>query len=368
MWKYCVLILSLTATNSLSAKDIAAKDFSTLDAYAFPEKIFSKLEGPRTDALLIQYKGKLIYSRYDRGTTKNTKHILWSVSKSITSLLFAIAENKGLAHRSDSICKHNKDIPKPHCQIRYQDLLQFSSGLKWVEEYEKSGRPQAASVLAMFYGEGRKNMKAFLGEQALESPPGSAWRYSSGDSMYLMALLPKIFSKTSIHEVVQSELFGPLGIEDWTLEVDGSGNGIGASSFYLRAEDLLKIGQLIINKGKVPSTLTTDKNQKQIFAKNWIDFILAVPNSFLSKRLDHDGHHIGGGSFWLNKRIDKSVPISQPWPTASEDTFAARGHWGQYLVVSPSKELIIVRFGDTKNKADFTVDRMIELAFQGLPK
>lgn len=331
--KYLVLVFALISFTSAQA-------FQAVDKAAFPAGKFEKRNGPRTDALIVWKNGRTLYERYGRGYTAEKKHILWSISKSITSLLFAVAEYKGLASRADSICNFDSSIPKEKCKIRFEHLLKWTSGLDWVEEYEKSNRIKSASVLAMLYGEGFSNMRQFVLGHKFAVPPGKAWRYSSGDTALLMSLLPKIFNQDSIHKVIEKHLFGPLGISDWTLETDLAGNGIGASYFHLRPRDLLKIGQLVLAKGKF--------NDQRLFDSKWFDFLSTSAEIFKEKRFEHDGKNIGGGSFWLNtfEAVDFD---NAPWPSAPQDAIMALGHWGQYLLIVPSMNLVAVRNADTRD-------------------
>jgi CubicO group peptidase (beta-lactamase class C family) len=297
---------------------------------------------PTTDALLIMKNGKLVFEQYQNGYDATKKHILWSVSKSVTSLLYAAAEQNGKLSRLDSVCKYI-DIPnKEMCSIQMLHLLQFSSGIKWKEEYENTKEAGRASILAMLYGEGKNHMPQFVWQQPLESKPGSVWLYSSGDTMLLTHALENAYTPQSIYSALKSDLFNPLGISEFTLEADGSGHAAGAYFFYLRAQDLLKLGELLLNKGVW--------NKKQILPANWLDFILQVPPAYFLQRPNHDELNVGGGHFWLNK-IEGTGMTEAPWPGLPQDAFMALGHWGQYLLVIPSKNITAVRFGNARDKS-----------------
>ena len=331
--KYWISLLVLISSFNAQA-------MKAIDESAFPSKKFENREGPRTDSIIVWKDGSTLYERYDRGYTKEKKHILWSISKTITSLLIAVAEFKGIASRSDSICNFDKSIPKDKCKILLEDVIKWTTGLRWVEEYEKSNRLKSASVIAMLYGEGFKDMYRFVLGHEFETVPGQSWRYSSGDTVLMASLLRKIFKNNDIHKIFQKRLMGPLGIEDWTLEVDPKGNGIGASYFHMRPRDLLKIGQLIAGKGVFEG--------KRIYAADWYEFMSTPADIFKVRRFEHDNVNIGGGSIWLN--LNEPVGMDDPpWPTAPMDTMMGMGHWGQYLMVVPSLNLVAVRTGDTRD-------------------
>ncbi len=61
-----------------------------------------------------------------------------------------------------------------------------------------------------------------------------------------------------------------------------------------------------------------------------------------------------GAQFWLNAKSK-----NQWLPNAPEDMFVAKGHYGQYVVIVPSMDLVIVRLGQTYKKGAFDVDEFI---------
>ncbi len=359
--KFWILLFTLSV--GMAAE---AASFPTLSDYAFPAghggaapMAKGSRAGPRTDALLIYQNGRILLEKYDRGYTAETKHILWSTSKSVTSLVFAAAEYQNKVKREDSICIHDSTIPKDHCKIRFQDLLQWSSGLRWVEEYEKSAGLRKASVLAMFYGEGLPDMQAFVLRHPFVAEPGTLWRYSSGDTQLLASLLPSLFGAgrgSSGGATYNEQLFKPLGISRWTVEEDGRGHALGASNIYLTARGLLKIGRLILQNGEWEG--------HRLFSPQWLDFVRQVPASFANRPDSKNLKHVGGASFWINRPAAPSEP--PPWPAAPADTLVTMGHWGQFMIVIPSKQVVAIRFGDTRDDS-FSVDKMLELLLKDLP-
>lgn len=296
--------------------------------------------GPRTNSVLIYKNNKLIFEKYDRGYDSEKKHIMWSISKTVTSLLYAIAEYENKISRDDSICKYVVPIESRLCEIKLQNVLNWTTGIRWIEEYERSSRLRQASILAMLYGEGRRDMARFVLSHPLEFTPGSTWKYSSGDTILLMRILQNVYKDKPIREVFAEKLFGPLGITDFTLEGDKFGTAGGAYFFYLKPKDLAKIGQLILGAGEY--------NQKRFYSKEWLKFQSTSPDAFMNHREEHDGKNIGGGHIWINN-IKGTDLKSSPWPEAPQDTLMAMGHWGQYLLVNPSEKIVAVRTGDTRD-------------------
>src|SRR5690606_37311467 len=105
----------------------------------------------------------------------------------------------------DSVCKYETFENEKYCDMKLRHVLEWSSGIKWIEEYEKGGRPKEASILAMAFGEGRRDNFAFVKAQPLAFNPGESWRYSSGDSIIASRLLNKIFKTDNLSAVFKEK-------------------------------------------------------------------------------------------------------------------------------------------------------------------
>jgi CubicO group peptidase (beta-lactamase class C family) len=86
------------------------------------------------------------------------------------------------------------------------------------------------------------------------------------------------------------------------------------------------------------------------------------PNeAFLQKRKKAGADDVYGRHWWLNSAVP-AVGAAPPWPSAPADLFAARGHWGQSILVIPSRDVVIVRFADDREAGAFNLDTFIPLA------
>lgn len=299
--------------------------------------------GPRTEGVIVIKDGKTLYEKYDRGYDQNKKHIAWSVSKTVVALLYGVALREGRIQLDQSICDFGRFENSKFCSIKIRDVLTWSTAIQWNEEYEGAAKPSESSVLAMIYGEGRIDMAGFVKKQPLvkEFKPGEIWRYSSGDSMLAAYLLQDIYKGEDLRQVFKNKIFDPIGVQDWTWESDSAGTIAGAYYFFISIRGLANIGELLLGKGTFRG--------KKIFDENYWNFISTVPESFKKNRVGHKTQDISGAHLWLNKAREANK--AKPWPAAPDDTVAALGHWGQYLAVIPSKNAIVVRIGDTRDKS-----------------
>ncbi len=353
---FCVIVSAATFgfVSKARAEKISAQNLTAYQRFLFAQNSIaptslnpSRRQGKRTDGAIVIVNGRTVFEQYARGYNKDKKHIMWSTSKTVMALLYGVALKEHRVNLSDSICKYVTAIQPGQCGITVGDLLQWSSGLKWNEIYEK-GNILASSVIAMLYGVGHRDMAAYVLSHPLEPgiKPGTSWRYSSGDSLLAANILQKVYAGQNIRSVFRQKLFAPLGMKHWIWESDLSGTIGGAFYFYSSARDLARLGQIFLDHGKI--------NGKRLVDPHFIDFMETIPPAFTMRRpADPHIHDVSGATLWINKpaigKESSALNVPAPWPFAPPDTVATIGHWGQYLVVIPSLHLIAVRIGDTRD-------------------
>jgi CubicO group peptidase (beta-lactamase class C family) len=331
-----------------------------LDSYLFPADAFqnSRRDGIRTEAFVVMRDGKILYERYTPQHPAEQRQLVWSMTKSVSNLLFGIAQNKGLIHQDDLISKYvplsGSESPELG-RLRLRDLLNWSSGISWSEVYELN--PLKSSVLAMLYSRGSMNMGDFVRRQNFRYSPGVAYSYSSGDTNLLMKALKAAVPAKDYDAFPWVELFNPLGISSAVFEQDASGVFVGSSYLYLTAHDALKLGHFILQGGVI--------NGKHLLPDGWLEESVQIVPAFRAEDLSrrsgvlHPGKH-----FWIN-RSDPGRRIPKALRSAPEDLIVAQGHWGQFLGVVPSQNLVIVRFADDRDRS-FSQEKMFEILMREL--
>ena len=325
---------------------------AALERYAFT------LDGPdearrgvRTDALLVVHRGVVTYERYARGDGPATPHLLWSVAKSATSVLAGVAAAEGAVSPDDSVCRHLR-APPERCGITVRHLLESSSGLDWAERYEGQAL-QASSVLAMLYGEGRRDMAAFVLGHPARAAPGARWAYASGDALLLAAVLEAAMAPRHGAGWAHARLFDRLGMASAVLERDAAGTPVGSSWLHATPRDLARLGLLALADGCWRG--------ERLLPPGWMAASTAVSPPLRAGSPDRGPGDVQGWGWWLNRPMPElGQPV--PWPGVPVDAFSARGHWGQLLVVIPSLELVVVRTGDDREPGALDADRLVALA------
>lgn len=314
---------------------VSEKQQKKLSDLFFPS---THVNGEGTNVLLVEDGDCVLYRRAKASFDADSKHILWSVTKSILSIAFGRAEYLGKISRDDLLSKYYPNFNHPYKEsLSLKHLLMMSSGIYWNESYEKN--PLESNVIKMLYGSGASNMPEYVMSQGVQYPPGSHWRYSSGESNLLMGALQKAFVMRAedFSLFLDQQVFRILGIEDYTWEKDSSGNFIASSSLYLSALDLLKFGKLMLQNGSWEG--------RRVLPQDWSQFSTSFPPAFSEKDAKSEKSTAYGGAHWW---INKAFGGYKIWPEASERSFAALGHWGQILGVVPDKDIVFVRFANDR--------------------
>lgn len=317
-----------------------SKAFEDFVSYLFPEM---ESDGPRTkrirtDGLYILLDSCPVYERFRKNFSRDTKHLAWSVSKSVTGLAVGRAEKLGYLNRKDLVQKFYPQLSGPHGDsLKVEHLLHWASGFAWQETYEFA--PLFSDVVTMLYTRGKDDRAAYVFRQPWAAAPGERWNYSTGDSQALMGVLSQsLAGHSGIYDFLETEFFAPLNIENWTWEADAAGTPSGGSHLYIEAGALANLGQLVLQGGRWKG--------KEFLPEDWIDEMTKLSPYYREK----DFHRFfaggnGGGQWWVN-RTRSEEGVGKIYPDVSEDVILARGHWGQYLAIFPSKKLVVARFGD----------------------
>ncbi len=314
----------LTPTGALPSASVAALDALMSDREAMGE----------TRALLILRDGQPIYEAYAPGFGPNSRLISWSMAKSITAAMIGqlVADGR-LALDEPAPIPAWRRHGDPRGRITLRHLLHMSSGLDHLEE---SDPPWNADTVKMLFGDEVRDMAGFAEGKPAVATPNERFVYSSATSVILADIVARALTdsedpavrRQAVLEFLHGRLSGPLGMTSLTPEFDARGTMIGGSIMHATARDFAKFGELLRRGGVTPEGT-------RLLPESWVDF-MRTPSP-------RDGGY--GGHIWLNRpRPSGSDPAL--WPERGPaDLFACIGHQGQYIVVSPSQRLTVVRLG-----------------------
>mgnify|MGYP000607326894 CR=1 FL=1 len=311
-----------------------------LEQYLFE----SPPKGVRTDAFEVYKDGERVFSRYDQGSPESL-HLLWSMSKSISSLLFGVAESKGIISREDKL---EKFFPKTLSKfkgkdqellksIKLKNILNMASGLNWDEFYEED--PFNSNVVEMLYLKSKGSMGEYALSVGRRKAPGEGLHYSSGDTMILTTAMMRSMQGELKSTYPWKWLFGPIEMEA-IFERDGEGAFIGSSYAYLKTKDLAKLGHLILNRGRYKG--------KQVVPAKYIEYATSLSEALKKKGCLTDDYMTYGAQFWLNASCPNG---KRPFPSVSDKLVMMLGHGGQSVFIFPEKGIVAVRIARDEEKA-----------------
>ena len=153
--------------------------------------------------------------------------------------------------------------------------------------------------------------------------PGTRFLYNSGASYMLSSIVRQVTGQ-NVHAYLKSRLYMPLGITGATWTENAEGVNMGASNLRIRTEDIGKIGQLYLQRGKW--------NGRQLVSKDWV--ALATKKEIDTGKQDSSWGFGYGFQFWLN-------------PPGG---FRADGAYGQYSMVFPEKDTVVVITSESADK------------------
>lgn len=319
------------------SKDYNKKSFSPEDK-AYMEQFESV-------AYLVIQNDSIIYEEYWDSWEKDSYSNVFSVTKSIVSLLVGIAKEEGLIKSLDEsiatyLPKFNRD---PEKKITIKNLLTMSSGLSWDEAYTS-----LFSVTTQgYYGD--KIKETVMNLHTVEDP-GKQFNYRSGDTQLLSFILEKATGKT-ISEYAEEKLWKPMQASMpalWSKDKE-DGDEKAFCCFNTNARDIARVGKLILNKG--------NWNGKQLVPEAYITEA-TTPASFLENEYGTGSLDYYGYQIWVHNYKGQNIPY-------------LRGHLGQYIYAIPEKNAVVVRLGhhkDTEHRGPITMDieRYLDIAYKML--
>lgn len=280
------------------------------------------------DALLVIRNGYLVAEKYYNGYNENSAHQIWSDTKSFISALIGIAVDKGLIESTDNkIMDYFHDYEYDGMDQRFFDitikhLLTMRMG---IDKEENNLIPIVQSNDWI-----RETFRL-----PLLFNPGQKFSYNSLETHLLSAILTKVSGK-SAREFAVENLTGPMGIEIVQWNHDPLGYNTGGYDIYMKPHDMAVLGYMYLNNGII--------NNKQIVSKEWV-------TTSLNRTWINNGIEWGvltdynyGYLWWIGK-------------INGQNLFMAMGMGGQYIMVFPELDLIIVT---TANK-DISWDNQQEL-------
>jgi len=283
-----------------------------------------------TVAFLIIKNDSIWYENYAEGYDENSKTNSFSMAKTITTALLGKAIDDGfIKNLEQPVADFLPEFNTPSgSAITVGDLASMSSGLDWNEDYFN---PFSQTARVYF----DENIREVVLDLKVIDKPGTAFKYLSGNTILLGLVLEKATGK-DLSTYLSESFWQPLGMKNdalWQLDSKKSGMEKAYCCISSNARDFARFGKLFKDQGKW--------NKQQI-----------LDSAFIAKATHPrfpDSPEYGYG-LWLSDHKDREI-------------FYLRGVQGQYVIVIPEDNLIIVRLGQAfikkkkseKHHADFYI-------------
>lgn len=304
-----IFVVSLTSDNLYFPSDewkIVTPESQNINSAKVQKIIDLSFLDQSTLGVVIIKNGKIIGEKYADGYSDISHGTSWSMAKSYYAALIGISIEKGeIDSLDDNVGKYLDYYNDERSKITIRDLLDMSSGLDFPDhEHEK-----------MFF---QTNHLEYAKAVGVEKDAGLKWEYNNVNSMIIGDIL---FSVTGIKadKLLSERIFEPIGMKDYKLWKDESGNVLTYCCVDMSAQEYSKFGLLFARNG--------NWNGRQIIPKNFIDETFRVVWGF-----SPDSPRRGYSLHWWISKYDDDTKI-----------FNTSGKFGQYTFVDRDNDIVFTR-------------------------
>jgi len=284
----------------------------------------------RTQAFIVIQNDNILYEQYFNGASRETIVTSFSIAKSFTSALVGIAVSEGHIHSvNDPITDYLPELAErdpAFKNITIRNLLMMSSGIKYAEFPFFNGD----DIKTYYY----PNLRELaLEDTQIVGLPGEKFLYNNYHPLLLGMIIERA-TGTSVANYLQEKIWKPIGMQypgSWSLDENGfekMESGINA-----RAVDFAKFGRLFLYNG--------NWNGVQVVPAGWV-----AESTQAEPSVDYANYYYDDFIFANGQGYYKYM-----WWGLQRDAhtydFIAWGNKGQYIYVSPQKNLIVLRFGES---------------------
>lgn len=292
-----------------------------LNQWAPTQEQIDLLDSMQTTAFLVIKNDSLIFEQYWRDGGRDVVSNSFSMAKSFTSMMIGKAIEEGYIQSVDQpvgdfIAEYRDGA---NAQLTIRHLLTMSSGIPFGEDYSNP----FGFMAKVYFGTDMENETIQYG---VEKQPGTFWKYEGGNTILLGMIIKRSTGRTPSEYFFQ-KFWSCIGAEKpahWNLECPG-GMEKTFSGFYSTARDFARIGKLMLNRGVW--------NNDTLLSPEYVDASFTpcgIPDDKSEKSTWY------GYQWWMGEH--HGMPFQ-----------CARGMLGQYIIMIPQADLIIVRLGHKQN-------------------
>ncbi|MCJ8152617.1 beta-lactamase family protein [Chryseobacterium sp. SSA4.19] len=280
-----------------------------------PKNIVEDLTRSDTASFIVVKNGKLVHEQYWNGYHQSSQTNSFSMAKAVTVMLLGKAVEEGkIKSINDKFSDYFEEFAHREFakNLTLKNLAQMESGLNWNEDYKNPFLPNAKA----YYG--RSLIKATFSRK-FKGNPGERFEYQSGSTQLLGFVVRKAVGRP-LASYLSEKFWIPMGMEhNATWSTDESGMEKTYCCIHSTARDFARLGQLFLNNGQAGGQQLLNP-----------DFI-----SQMRTPTEKSGEIYGMG-FWINH----DNPVKH---------YYFLGLQGQYIIMIPEYDMVIVRTGSYNN-------------------
>ena len=304
-------LLLAAQTGDLPRSTPAAEGISTQAVINLMDSLMGLRECDIHHVMVVRH-GKVVAELHPAPFRAEDSHTLYSASKTFTSLAVGCAIDDNLLRLDDRVMtffldKRTDRVSDNMADMTVRDLLMMASGVKPDWTMRNNSLDWVKDWLA----------------KPVEDKPGTLFQYDSMCTFMLSAIVQRA-TGCSMLEYLQKKLFGPMNITvaDWETSPDGFNTG--GWGLRVQAETMAKLGLLLLNKG--------NWNGEQLISAGYVTEACSrlIDGGAKETVPATDGNQGYGYQVWQSK-----------WP----GSYRADGAMGQYTVVVPQEDLVVVILG-----------------------
>ena len=284
-----------------------------------------------TLSLMVLHRDRIIHERYADGVNMSTRTRTWSTAKSIAVTLFGMLVDDGSMHLDaplgfDWLPTMAVAETDPRNAITLRHVLNMSSGLYPVDSFGM----EYATGSGFAYWAGASSVNGAR-HRGLIREPGTFWDYENYDTLLAVNAMKRVLGDDRTYrEFPRRALLDRIGMRNTLVSTDRFGDFILSSQVYTNARDLARFGLLYLQNGLWGG--------ERLISEEWIEFVRAPAPATA------ETGNFYGGQWWLVPDDRNDVP---------KDAYSTSGNRGQYVVVVPSHDVVIVRRGLDFGKQGF---------------
>lgn len=316
----CIIFCSTSCREkdslSLPRSTPSEEKFSEISLNDYLMCVDTSLHTNKLSSFMLLRNGKVIAEKWYGNNNPSTQYRTYSASKTFTAIAVGFAINEKLIKLEDKVISFFPDDVPDSISSNMQDMC--------IEDLLTMQTGHASDPTELTNDEYGSWEKIFF-EAPVEYQPGTHFVYNSLASYMLSGIIQKVTGMEMI-DYLQPRLFAPLQIVNAKWVNSPTGINVGGDGLYVTTEDMAKFGQFLLNKGKW--------NGQQLLPAEWIEE---------ASRL-----HVSLPPLSDEIKKEDSGYCYQMWRTP-RNGFAAQGYLGQFIIVLPDQNAVIVNTADNEN-------------------